>query len=1517
MIKPNFHCTIFHWFTLVFIVCGISNAQDCLEYPDIGGMECVACVPTDWSIDGSTSPDIVPGDGTWPGGGCTLENLSGESPGGGNMVMFVSAGATYQEGMITTVSGLDTGQEYGFGLYWETITINNCGVYTEGALSIELDGEIYEYSGSDDWEFIELCFIPSSSSIDIVLSISTSGNTAIVVDSPGCDMITPCCPLRAEIVEESLEGCPGDDILFDANYDQEEGTVFIEWSSDPSGGIDFLSATDIISPTFNLNQVGDFEGEEYIFYLHIEDDNCEKTLELELEIFPSIIPEFEIYLCEVYENPPLPLESDEGYTGIWTGNFNFDELGGTIQEYTFTLDPGQDNCIEEWVYEIPIDEAVDLSFLIDQSYCVLDDERYRLPDESIENIEGEWNDTRIIPSALGAGVFIFTFQPYNDEFCAFPYELEIEVLEPGELEFNLAPSYCTSNDEFFLPTESLDGIYGEWEVESIDLSAPGNYTFEFTPEEVIDCYLPYQYNFTIGESITNSFSISDSLCRSDSSISLTSLSNEGYLGIWTPQQINFDTISEINFSSTWTPVDQSNQCLSDTTIIFTLLDNQIPVFSIVDTLCKDDLDLSLPTLSENNISGSWDMSIIQPSLLNPGIIHINFSPSISGCISNYSDSIVIIDKEIPSFSFNTLLCANQENILLPSISDNNIPGSWSVNPIVPSDILNSLSVSFYPDPNLMLCADSITVQFNISSLIQPQFMLPDHFCFLEDTFLFPQVSDNGISGQWDISSFVPDDNINEQSFFNHFTPDNTDCYGSMNVNIPVVNFSDINIQLNNPTTCSSSDGQLIVESNNNDLEYSLDNGINWTSDPNFDNLNSGDYLVRVRSNIYNSCEETFSFDLLSPSSPTIISVQQSNITNCTSDDGMVTCLASGSDLEYSIDNGINWQINPEFQNISSGLYQIIVRSNGDILCADSSNFEIIDFPNTVIESSEIQAISDCNLQDAIVSIEATGQNLEYSIDNGTNWQAQNQFLNLDSGSFTVFVRSRDANDCIDSIRLNIDDIDAPIITDIVVTPISDCNAQDAAVEISVATSADVQYSIDNGSSWQSDNTFNNLGAGYYFALVRLVDAPSCIDQKDFEIITIQEPQVLTTELYQASDCLSDDAFVSIETNLVTPEFSIDGGLSWQLSNSFQNLTQGQYQILAREVDMINCNVFYNFEIITPPCPCLELDVDITTKPADCLNAFSGTLQVNSVSGQFTEEAFTINWNNGDIGNVLSNLAEGWYVYQIDYDRNCSLIDSAYVESIDPISFDLLAFDQDCKELGSIVVTNLTGGVGQVQYSLDSINFQDSNVFANLSAEEYQVFVQDLFNCGNSDSVVINDQSNLQLTLDPIEPILLGQSTLLNPLINENTIDNFEWSPLQGILNPGDLIAQVAPIETTEYTLTIYFGDCIEIRSVTVEVIQPKELYIPNVFNPNDVGNNSKFFIQSNFANKTVIDLLSIYDRWGNLVFTNQNIEINNPDSGWDGYINDKKAEIGVYIYVVKYFQNDKENIKHGTITLVR
>lgn len=88
---------------------------------------------------------------------------------------------------------------------------------------------------------------------------------------------------------------------------------------------------------------------------------------------------------------------------------------------------------------------------------------------------------------------------------------------------------------------------------------------------------------------------------------------------------------------------------------------------------------------------------------------------------------------------------------------------------------------------------------------------------------------------------------------------------------------------------------------------------------------------------------------------------------------------------------------------------------------------------------------------------------------------------------------------------------------------------------------------------------------------------------------------------------------------------------------------------------------------------------------------------------------------------------------------------------------------------------------------------------------------------------------------------------------------------------------------------------------------------PTAFSPNGDGLNDQFEVHVNCLMREY--KLSIFNRWGQLVFSTVK-----PDKHWDGFINGKPADVGVYFYYIEATPAilDLEKIvKKGDVTLVR
>lgn len=211
-------------------------------------------------------------------------------------------------------------------------------------------------------------------------------------------------------------------------------------------------------------------------------------------------------------------------------------------------------------------------------------------------------------------------------------------------------------------------------------------------------------------------------------------------------------------------------------------------------------------------------------------------------------------------------------------------------------------------------------------------------------------------------------------------------------------------------TCNASnDGTISINASGGvgTLQYSIDNGTTYSSNFNYSNLSSGNYSIIVQDGA--GCQATFVVVITEPS-VLIVSPIISN-TTCTSANGSIVLNASGgtSPYSYSINSGANFQSQNNFNAIAAGNYTIVITDDNG--CTVSQPVVVNDAPAPNISNVQKTDISCNGSSDGTIQILTNGGTspLQYSIDNGLNYQALNNFSNLPAGNYNVIVQ--DANGC--------------------------------------------------------------------------------------------------------------------------------------------------------------------------------------------------------------------------------------------------------------------------------------------------------------------------------------------------------------------------------------------------------------------------------------------------------------------------------------------------------------------------
>ncbi|HDO26834.1 MAG TPA: hypothetical protein ENH02_01835, partial [Bacteroidetes bacterium] len=172
-------------------------------------------------------------------------------------------------------------------------------------------------------------------------------------------------------------------------------------------------------------------------------------------------------------------------------------------------------------------------------------------------------------------------------------------------------------------------------------------------------------------------------------------------------------------------------------------------------------------------------------------------------------------------------------------------------------------------------------------------------------------------------------------------------------------------------------------------------------------------------------------------------------------------------------------------NLSVGNYFLhVLDGNGCITV--SPGYTIEDAGNIQVTAVE-KTDSHCGQGNGVITVTAQpSANLQYSIDNGANWQDNNIFGNLSAGKY--FVRARDPSGCEGVYADNpvtIKEIAGPQVTQVTTVPETD-NLANGEIDITATVdTGPVYYSIDNGATFQTDDgKFTNLTAGTYNCVLK-------------------------------------------------------------------------------------------------------------------------------------------------------------------------------------------------------------------------------------------------------------------------------------------------------------------------------------------------------------------------------------------------------------------------------------------------
>ncbi len=326
---------------------------------------------------------------------------------------------------------------------------------------------------------------------------------------------------------------------------------------------------------------------------------------------------------------------------------------------------------------------------------------------------------------------------------------------------------------------------------------------------------------------------------------------------------------------------------------------------------------------------------------------------------------------------------------------------------------------------------------------------------------------------------------------------------------------------------------------------------------------------------------------------------------------------------------------------------------------------------------------------------------------------------------------------------------------------------------------------------------------------------------------------------------------------------------------------------------------------------------------DCITT-EGTIEANILTNNTEYQWFDENGQELPIADLSFEIdSAGTYVIEVIDNLNGCITEKAISVGIDtiPVGIELEVVNPCDNPFGGSIIITAEGNSDNLNYELSNGNTSSTGLFSNLQAGDYSVTVTGENGCEASEEATLYATLVLDLYAGGDIDIDLGESVQLNAetSVPEDEVFSIYWYPENGTLSCIECYDPLAtPYYTTEYVVTMedIYGCVIE-DEIIIRVDRTTKLYAPNIFTPDDDGINDKWILYS-AENVDLINEIYVYNRWGEKVWENFNVNTGDESEGWDGTFKGEAVNPAVFAWyaIVTLIDGSKVTVK-GDVTVMR
>lgn len=269
---------------------------------------------------------------------------------------------------------------------------------------------------------------------------------------------------------------------------------------------------------------------------------------------------------------------------------------------------------------------------------------------------------------------------------------------------------------------------------------------------------------------------------------------------------------------------------------------------------------------------------------------------------------------------------------------------------------------------------------------------------------------------------------------------------------------------------------------------------------------------------------------------------------------------------------------------------------------------------------------------------------------------------------------------------------------------------------------------------------------------------------------------------------------------------------------------------------------------------------------------------------------------------------------------CKGFDTTFIKVYQP--FDLVVSPSDTSICPNMPVQFKLNFAGITAWA-PSTYLNDPNISNPLSIPgtsiNYRVVVKDSIGCfTDTVNAYIKVTPNPIVETGPDQYLPFGNAFTITPVYNSN-IRAYVWDPPTTLNCTNCATPTGTVLKTQSYTIKIIDKNgCKAEDSLTIFPLCENNIFLPNVFTPNNDGLNDYFYPIT--ANYGFIKSFAIFNRQGEKVFERKNFSPNSPLLGWNGSVKGNEhisSQVFVWIMESDCSYEEATIITKGTVLLIR